>query len=270
MPMEGTVALGHTHGRAAHAATHARIAHVTMASPRASHVARSAARSSASKKKAAQRPPNPKRATLVWASFVAAMTVVGGGLWLADGGRTAASPQGSTATITPLMATSGASSSELDVIYRTVTPVDAGRWQAIVIHDSGDSVGTFDSLDKQARASGLRGVGYHFVIGNGNGMVDGELAICPRWSNQTPGAHTAGPDADWYNRQAIGICLVGDGDRQRFTPAQVRRLAQLVRSLAQRLGIPQDRVYLHSQLAQTNSPGKFFPEATFRAQIAAR
>lgn len=245
-----------------------------MASHRAFHVARSATRSPASKKKSAQRPPNPKRATLVWASFVAAMTVVGGGLWLADGGRPAAAQLGSSNAIAPLMATSGtttgAATSELDVIYRTQSPLEAGRWQAIVIHDSGDSVGTFDSLDKQAKASGLRGVGYHFVIGNGNGMVDGELAICPRWSSQANGAHTAGPDADWYNRQAIGICLVGDGDRQRFTPAQVRRLTQLVRSLAQRLAIPQERVYLHSQLAQTTSPGKFFPEATFRAQVTAR
>jgi hypothetical protein len=240
-----------------------------MASSRA---ARTATRTS-TKKKAPPRPANPKRATLVWASFVAAMTIVGGGLWLADGSKGA-----HAAGIAPLLATNetgvGGSgetgASELEVIYRTLAPLERGRWQAIVIHDSGESVGTFDSLDNAARAGGLRGVGYHFVIGNGNGMVDGELAVCPRWSNQTPGAHTAGPDADWYNRQAVGICLVGDGDRQRFSPAQVRRLGQLVRSLSQRLGIPPERVYLHSQLAATTSPGKFFPETIFRAQVAGR
>jgi N-acetyl-anhydromuramyl-L-alanine amidase AmpD len=114
---------------------------------------------------------------------------------------------------------------------------------------------------------GLRSLGYHFVVGNGNGMDDGELFVSSRWMQQQAGAHTAGDNADWFNRQAIGICLVGDGDRQRFSPTQLRRTMQLAQLLAQRLGIPSDRVYLHSQIAPTTSPGRFFPEAELRTSL---
>ncbi len=48
------------------------------------------------------------------------------------------------------------------------------------------------------------------------------------------GAHTAGEHGDWYNRNAIGICLVGDGDRREFTPAQIARLLQTVHALQRR------------------------------------
>jgi N-acetyl-anhydromuramyl-L-alanine amidase AmpD len=96
------------------------------------------------------------------------------------------------------------------------------------------------------------------------------LYVGARWMNQQAGAHTAGDNADWFNRHAIGICLVGDGDRQRFNPSQLRRTMQLAQLLAQRLGIPADRVYLHSQVAPTTSPGRFFPESDLRAAVQAR
>lgn len=231
---------------------------------------------SSSSKAAGSPARGPRRAPVVWACFVAAMTIVGGALALAEGispwsGR-------SQGALTPLMATrqverpgpaQAARGDELNVIYSVGRGVAPGRWQAIVIHDSATLVGTPESLDQDARAAGLRSLGYHFVIGNGQGMVDGELYVAPRWIEQQMGAHCAGQNADWFNQQAIGICLVGDGDRERFSPAQVRRLGQLVRSLQERLGIPADRVYLHRELSPMTSPGRLFPEATFRAELLA-
>lgn len=210
------------------------------------------------------------RIVVVWMALVAAMTVVGGGLWLAQGGR--------IENVQPLVATSTQPvapvpvgvPSALEAVLRTRQPLHANRWQAIVIHDTGQLVGTPASLDERARTAGLRSLGYHFVVGNGNGMDEGELFVSGRWMNQETGAHTAGDNADWFNRQAIGICLVGDGDRQRFSPAQIRRTTQLVQLLAQRLNIPADRVYLHSQIAPTTSPGRFFPEGELRAALRAR
>jgi hypothetical protein len=41
-----------------------------------------------------------------------------------------------------------------------------------------------------------------------------------------------------------------------------------VSALAERLDIPQNHIYLHSQLTRTEDPGQFFPEAAFREQLA--
>lgn len=203
------------------------------------------------------------RTRAVWVCLVGAMTGVGG-LLLALGGKPGA--RGDGMTLLPMLATSAPSS--IEVIFNTGATIAKDKWQAIVIHDSGSPVGSPESLDAQARGQNLRGLGYDFVIGNGNGLADGQLHVGYRWRDQTPGAHTAGPDADWYNRHAIGICLVGDGNRQPPTPAQVRQLVQLVTALRRELGIPADKVYLHRQVAAVDSPGRLFPETGFRDQIA--
>ena len=213
----------------------------------------------------AKKPPqDPKRVLAVWATFIIAITLVAGGLWLGNAKNLKLNP--STLAVQPMLAT--ASATDVESVLRAVqTPIQPGRWQAIVIHDSASRVATPGSLDQRAKSMGLKGLGYHFVIGNGNGMVDGELHTTARWLTQDFGAHAAGQNADWFNRNAIGICLVGDGDLDRFTPAQTRRLLQLVDLLAQRLNIPPERIYLHSQIAPTTSPGKYFPETTLRAHL---
>lgn len=204
-----------------------------------------------------------RRARLVWVSLVGAMTGVGG-LLLALGGRPA--PRADGMTLMPMLAT--ASPSSIEVIFNTTSPLRKEQWQAIVIHDSGSAADSPESLDAKARGMGLRGLGYDFVIGNGNGMADGQLHVGYRWRGQLAGAHAAGKDADWFNRHAVGICLVGDGNRQRPTAAQVSQLVRLVNTLRRELGVPAERVYLHSQLAAVDSPGRLFPEAGFREQIA--
>jgi len=208
--------------------------------------------------------PAVRRSQVVWGALLASMTVVGGGLFALD-----RSPARSTdgLSLPPLLATVGPDTAE--AIFTTRVPLDSARWQSIVIHDSGETVGTPTSLDAQARAMNLRGLGYHFVVGNGGGMDDGELHIASRWLRQLPGAHAAGKDADWFNRHSIGICLIGDGNRQRPSAAQMRRLVQVIEALRAEFKIPADRVYLHRDIATTPSPGRRFPESTFRQQLAA-
>ena len=203
-----------------------------------------------------------RRARIVWGAFAASMMIVGGLLVLTDHSGL---PTADGLTLPPLMATTRGDS--LETIFDTVTPVTSGRWQAIVIHDTGTLHATPASLDAEARRQGLRGLGYHFVVGNGSGLDDGELHVGARWLRQTPGAHAAGPTAEWLNRNAVGIAIVGDGERRPFTPAQLRRLTQLVNTLCAELKIPRDRVYLHSDVARTPSPGRFFPSDSFRAQL---
>lgn len=206
----------------------------------------------------------PNRPQTVWMALVAAMTVAGGVLYAIN----LKEPVGSGGMVLPpLMATTGPNS--VEIVLNTRKPL-ASNWKSLVIHSTGSPVGNQASLDSQARSIGLRGIGYHFVIGNGNGMGDGELFVTDRWLNQTNGAHVSGKRGDELNRQSIGICLVGDGDRQRFTDAQLRRLVQLVDTLQSELSISPERVYLHSDVASVNSPGRLFPAVELRKMLASR
>lgn len=206
--------------------------------------------------------PGFTRDQVVLASLIGFMTVVGGLLWLLDG---APRPETSGLRLPALVASAGPNS--LESAFDLETPIEGDRWHGIVIHHSASPHGSGATLDRDHRSMGLNGLGYHFVIGNGNGASDGELHVGRRWLDQTPGAHTAGPEGDWYNLNTIGICLVGDGDRRDFTPAQIQRLVQTVNELQRRLDLPAGSVRLHRELAGTNSPGLRFPAASFREQL---
>jgi hypothetical protein len=204
-----------------------------------------------------------KRATRthkVWATLLAAMTGVGG-LLIVLNGRPVPGSEGMT--LTPLMAMRAPGT--LESVFQTAKPVERDRWLSIVIHDSGRATGSPKSLETEARAMKLKGLGYHFVIGNGNGMGDGELHVGARWLRQEPGAHVVGREAEWYNLNSIGICLVGDGERQDFTSLQMEQLHRLVNTLSRELGVPAEKIVLHRDIARTASPGRHFPETAFRA-----
>ncbi len=163
---------------------------------------------------------------------------------------------------------------------RTIT---AGNWTSIVIHHSATLGGDVASIERNHKSAGLSGLGYHFVIGNGQGLGDGTVHVGYRWNRQLPGAHVASTaagssstltraaltpsDADQFNRHSVGVCLIGNGNRREFTERQMRELVWIVRELQGQLDIPASRVYLHSDLSAIESPGKLFPTAEFEAQI---
>jgi len=212
---------------------------------------------------ASRRNIKPNRPQTVWMALIASMTVAGG-LLVAFNRKPALGSDG--LAILPLMATGVPNS--IEVILNTRNEITKSRWASIVIHATGAPAATQASLDSNARSMGLRGVGYHFVIGNGNGMGDGELFVTDRWLNQKNGAHVSGRRGDELNKQAIGICLVGDGDHQKFTDAQLTRLVQVLDTLKRELEIPTDRIYLHSDVAAVSSPGKLFPAVEVRKMLA--
>lgn len=203
------------------------------------------------------------RTKVVWASLMASMTAVGGLLWVLQGGP---APRLDGLALPAMVAAAGPTS--IEAVFKTRQPIIQQRWQAIVIHHSGASYGTPASIESQHRAMNLDGMGYHFLIGNGSGLEDGEVHVGYRWLEQRSGAHVAGKQGDWYNRNSIGICLVGDFSRQAPSDRQMWRVSQLVSALAEQLQIPSDHIYLHSDVAGVSDPGPFFPEAAFRAQLA--
>ncbi len=145
---------------------------------------------------------------------------------------------------------------------------DRDRWKAIVIHHSASPYETIETLGRKHREMGLVGIGHHFVIGRGEGLGDGEIRSTFRWIDQLPGAHAGGSAGAWYDRHALSICLVGNGDRRAFTDRQMERLCQLVNTLMSELDLDPSSVVLHSTIAATTDPGWNFPEAWFREQLA--
>ena len=77
------------------------------------------------------------------------------------------------------------------------------------------------------------GLAYHFVIGNGSSSGNGEIEVGPRWTKQLNGGHVA---SDYLNNIAIGICLVGDLNRDQPTKAQLGALDELITYLRDRVG----------------------------------
>ena len=149
-------------------------------------------------------------------------------------------------------------------------PVQPGRWQYIVIHHSGVDTGTVKGMDEYHRE--IRhmenGLAYDFVIGNGSGMGDGEIAVGRRWTLQLDGGHLA---SEAQNKIALGICLVGNFDEHRPTPREMDSLRALVQALMARCHLTPLAVKTHQQIniVHTRCPGARFPTSSFLSSLRA-
>jgi hypothetical protein len=164
-------------------------------------------------------------------------------------------------------AASSRSSSDLPADVRRAidkAPVQRGRWKYIVIHHSGVDSGTVAGMDRYHREVRHmeNGIAYHFVIGNGDGMKDGSIAVCPRWTRQLDGGHLA---SEAQNHVAVGICLVGNFDKHKPSARQMKSLHALVEALMTRCRLASSAVKTHQQIniVHTRCPGAKFPTKTF-------
>jgi len=153
------------------------------------------------------------------------------------------------------------------VLFATDPAPLADRWSMIVIHDSGTVLGSAESLNREHERLGRGGLGYHFVIGNGSDTTDGLIEVGFRWRTQKVGAHSVGDYAQQFNRHAIGICVVGDADREPITDAQMRELVWLVQQLQHKFGISAKDVYLGIGSGQQDLPAGHFPLGQFQRQL---
>jgi len=138
------------------------------------------------------------------------------------------------------------------------------EWRYIVIHHSGTAGGSAQSFDQNHRERGWRCLGYHFVVGNGNGQGDGVIVAGPRWYSQEAGAHA---NSNEYNVHGIGICLVGNMDEEPPTPAQWAATRALVAQLRCLYSISPENIVGHNQIrggGSTACPGKLTPLAELR------
>jgi len=158
--------------------------------------------------------------------------------------------------------------SVIDAIRRA--PVKRRRWQFIVVHNSGTRQGNaraFDYYHRHVRRM-QNGLAYHFVIGNGTSTGNGQIEVGDRWRRQINGGHV---HSDYLNNISLGICLVGDFNRDQPTRAQLDACEELIRYLRDRCGktergaIP---VKPHREINPprwpTDCPGDVFPYSWFR------
>jgi hypothetical protein len=148
----------------------------------------------------------------------------------------------------------------LDVVFETRVPAQSGRWKYIYIRHSKTTSGNALSL---GQASG--GVIDHFVIGNGDGCIDGEIQVSHLWNDQLPAGTPAGTTR--IDPSCISICVIGDFDRSVPTPTQMRRLAQLVGTLQGRLNISPEQVFFIEEAPGAAGIGRYFPSPDFRQQL---
>ncbi len=141
--------------------------------------------------------------------------------------------------------------------------VARNRWKYIIVHNSGTRQGNariFDYYHRYVRRM-PNGLAYHFVIGNGTSSGNGQVEIGNRWVRQLNGGHV---HSDYLNYISIGICLVGDFNRDLPTKAEYEALDELVRYLRRRVGKVDGRYSIvrgHKEInpRPTDCPGNRFP-----------
>jgi N-acetyl-anhydromuramyl-L-alanine amidase AmpD len=127
--------------------------------------------------------------------------------------------------------------------------------QFIVVHHSASPANwTVEDIDREHKARGWGGIGYHFVV-----TADG----VPRRARpkELQGAHCAG-----YNHLALGVCLVGNFMQQEPLEKQLKTAADLCRWL--RHCYPNARVVRHRELSATDCPGDRFPWSKFLGLVS--
>ena len=203
----------------------------------------------------------PDQRTLVLlGSLIVGMTLTSGLLLALEPGRRAPL---SGIELQSIETTPQATVTPADRLLDTAEPLG---WRTIIIHDTGTLNGSAKSINRAHERLGRGGLGYHFVVNNGSQKENGLIEVGFRWSKQLIGAYLEGDGAEAWHRDSIGICLVGDADRQTPTDAQVRELVWLVQQLQREFDIPADQVYVDLGAASPG-PAKHFPHAEFRSQL---
>ncbi len=161
-------------------------------------------------------------------------------------------------------------------------------WRYIIIHDSADEGASFEAIEREHRRRGRDGMGFHFVIGDGDTIEDGAIVPTDIWWQQAAGEHfrdqdaaielasggvsagaaSADVDRQVLKLQGLGIVLLGDLENEPPSAAQLDSLVDLTVALARRLNIPMSNILLESELGSGQRPLRGFPAADFLRRVA--
>lgn len=126
----------------------------------------------------------------------------------------------------------------------------------LIIHHSAGSHGSVQIIREQhVLRNGWKDIGYHDVIGNGNGQRDGEIKSGRSHTLQGAGVALA-------NANRLHVCLIGNFELTEPTPKQIASLGHWLHTNLRRYGIKPgaDTVMGHCQAAlkghETACPGR--------------
>jgi len=196
----------------------------------------------------------PDRRTLIVLSCLI------GGMTLVSGLLLALEPAPVMPLSKPLAAVQQPVDRQQQLFQTTPAPL-AERYSMIVVYHSGWDAGSARRIALSHRRLGLKSLGHHFVVGNGQGSPDGQIEVGVRWQHQLAGADQFGEYEQRGLERAIGVCLVGDTDNAAPTKKQMRELLWLVHRLQERYDITGSNVQLAPGV------GPLFPVASFRQQL---
>lgn len=157
----------------------------------------------------------------------------------------------STAHITGVRARSGWSGGEpVPALMDRMTPIDR-----ITLHHDGMTAFTSTSVAAAAsrieairaahRGRGWGDIGYHYVL-------DPAGRVWAARPMEWQGAHVKD-----QNPGNVGICVLGNYERQRPTQTQLDALEDVIAKLMRAHRVPINRVHTHKELASTACPGRY-------------
>ena len=134
--------------------------------------------------------------------------------------------------------------------------LSARKWTHIIVHhsESPDSGQTYswDDIERwHVKERGFAQIGYHLGIEKDS---SGKYIYCIGRGLDCVGAHTMG-----MNDVAVGICVVGDFDREEPLDVQYWLLAQLCKDLMRDFAIPIENILPHRDFNKDKTcPGNKF------------
>ncbi len=201
---------------------------------------------------------NHRRVFTVLASLVATLATTAGLLLLLEG-----QPVTSAG---PYMMNLSNTAQNLKSLIRPSVTLRKGRWNYIIVYQSGGLSGNAAELSEGRHVGGLirplnagnmtQGAYFHFVVDNarnGIGNPDGYIQQGKAWREQLSTA----PYFSWpylnshhYSAyaNAVGVCIVGDINRSAYSSNQIRSTVSLIRTLERRLNIPNSCVKLQWEI----------------------
>lgn len=136
------------------------------------------------------------------------------------------------------------------------------KFNGIVIHHSATKDGQTKSWNAirnyHMQTNGWSEIGYHFGLED----VDGAVMVMEGRSLKYKGAHCPPNDM-------IGICVVGDYDKEAPSDDKLSALRVLCVSLCRQFKFTPDMIFPHSQFSTKTCPGKLFPFAAWKETVKA-
>ena len=130
------------------------------------------------------------------------------------------------------------------------------NWQGVCIHHSATRDTATNSWSAIRRYhiqhNGWNDIGYHYGLED----IDGDLCVRIGRPTDKPGAHARG-----INDTHLGICVVGNYDRDYPPQSLISRLALLIVDIMRAYGIKPDTgsILYHSDVSGKTCPGAHWP-----------